>query len=79
MLHEDLQTDIVCEDRLACTGARRGSIHRRRHVRRRRVQLGQQEPRLTPALVANDVSWNWETVHKKILGGKEGQSQYGVG
>ena len=43
MLHEHLQTDIVCEDSLAGARARSRAIHARGHVRRTGVELGEQE------------------------------------
>ena len=66
VLHEHLQTDVVREDRLA-SRATAGAVHARRHVRRRRVELREQEPRLGPALVAHDVARNREAVHEEFL------------
>ena len=67
MFHEDLQAHIVGEDRLSSARARSRAVHARRHVRRRRVQLRQQEPRLTAALVAYDVPWDREPVDEQVL------------
>lgn len=68
MLHKHLQAHIVCKNRLSCTRTLRRSIHRRRHVRRRWVQLGQQEARLTSPLITHDIPWDRESVREKILG-----------
>lgn len=67
MLHEHLQADVVGENSLARAGAASRAVHARRHVCCRGVQLGQQETRLTTALVANDVSRNREPINQKLL------------
>ena len=69
MLHEDLQADVVREDRLPCSRTRGRTIHTRGHVRRRRVELREQETRLTATLAADDVSLNRkvEPVREEVL------------
>ena len=67
MLHKHLQADIVGEDSLAVAGASRLAVHARRHVRRRRVQLREEEPGLTSALVADNVPRNGESVDEEFL------------
>lgn len=67
MLHKHLQTDIIRKDCLASTSTGRRAIHRRRHMRRRRVELGQQKSSLTASLVADDVPRNWESVDEEFL------------
>ena len=67
MLHEDLQADVVREDSLAGAAARGCAVHACRHVRRRRVELRQQEPRLATALVAHNVPRDREAVDEQFL------------
>ena len=67
MFHEDLQAHIVGEDRLSRARACSRAVHARRHMRCRRIQLRQQEPRLTAALVAHDVPWDREPVDEQVL------------
>ena len=50
MLHEDLKTDVVCEDGGSFAAAPALVI-----VGLARIHLAQQEPRLTPALLSVDV------------------------
>ena len=54
MLHENLQTHIVRENRLAGRTAAR-TVEAAGHVRRGGVQLGEEEAGLGAALVADDV------------------------
>ena len=54
MLHENLQTNIIREDRLAGRTAAR-AIEPAGHVSRGGVQLGEEEAGLGAALVADDV------------------------
>ena len=70
MLHKHLQAHIVRKDRLPAS--RSSPIRVARHVRRRRVQLAQQEPRLTSTLIANDVSRDGQTVFQQLLGVRDG-------
>ncbi|RUS28971.1 hypothetical protein BC938DRAFT_481224 [Jimgerdemannia flammicorona] len=63
MLHEHLQADIICEDGRPL----RRSIGAARYVRRRRVELGEQETSLRAALVADDVTGDGETIREEIL------------
>lgn len=65
MLHEDLQADIIGKNRLTCPTRR--AVHAPRHVRRRWVQLRQQESSLTASLVADDIAWDGEAIHKQLL------------
>ena len=74
MLHEHLQADIIGEDCLACSPGRI-TVHTRRHVRRRWVQLRKQESRLTASLVADNVSRDRETIDEQILNRRR-QSNY---
>jgi hypothetical protein len=67
MFHEYLQADIIRKDGLPRPSTRCGAIHRRRHVRCRRVEFRQKETCLTPTLIANNVPGNGEPVNKKIL------------
>lgn len=67
MFHEHLQANIVREDSLTRTSGLRGAIHGRGHVRRRGVELRQQESRLTATLIADDVSWDREAVTEEVL------------
>lgn len=65
MVHKGLQRHIVCEDSLStlctnapiCTG----------RVRGRGVELGEQEARLRTPGIANNESWQWETICNEIL------------
>lgn len=75
MLHEYLKTDVIRKYRLTSTSAWRRSIHRRRHVRRRRVQLRQQKPRLASSLIADDVPRYGEPVDQQILRVRHGRLQ----
>ena len=67
MLHEDLQADVVREDRLARTRARGSAVHACRHMCRRRVELREQETRLRAALIADDVPWDREPIDQEVL------------
>lgn len=67
MLHKHLQAHVVGENRLSRTRTLRRTIHRRRHVRRRRIQLGQQETRLTSPLITHDIPWDRESVREEVL------------
>ena len=67
MLHEHLQANVVREDRLAIASAGRRPVHARRHVCRRGIQLGQQEPSLRAVLVADNVTWDRESVSEQVL------------
>jgi hypothetical protein len=67
MLHEHLQAHIVRKDRLPSIRTWRRPVHRVRHVRRGRVELRQQEPRLASTLVADDVPGYREAVNEEVL------------
>lgn len=71
MLHEHLQGDVVGKD-LSRPRARPSAVRAARHVRRARVELGQQEPRLGPALVARDVPRDRVAVGEEVLGVRDG-------
>ena len=64
MSHENLQTNIIGENSSRCR-----SVHSSRHsaVEGFNLDNEKQELNLTFALVANNVSWYRESVHKKIL------------
>lgn len=72
MLHKHLQAHVVCKDCLSRTRTLRRAVHGRRHVCRRRVQLGQQETRLTATLITHDVPWDREAVREEVLGVRDG-------
>lgn len=65
MFHKHLERDIVGEDSSAASSCR--TVHASAHMRRRRVELAQQETRLRAILVTNNVSRNWESVGQQIL------------
>lgn len=67
MLHEHLQAHVVREDGLAIARGGRRAVHRRGHVRRRRVELRKEEARLAAALVADDVPRNGEAIDEEVL------------
>lgn len=64
MVHEGLQRHIVGEDGLRRT---RGTAVRARGMCRRRVEFGKQEPRLGPVRVADDETWQGESILNQIL------------
>lgn len=67
MLHEDLQTDVISVDETASCPSSSCTVGTARHVRRGRVELGEEETGLGPSRVADDVSRDRVPVRQQIL------------
>ena len=65
MIHKGLQRHVVREDGLRCLGT--DAAIGTRSVRRRRVQLGQQETGLRTTGVTNNEPGQRETVRNEVL------------